>query len=147
MQVILLENVAKVGKKFDIVDVAPGFARNFLLARSLAEPVTKSNAKRVADLQSKRAVEEKRQTEALEKVIVGMKDVKVEFVRKANEEGILYAGITRGDIAEAVAAALGAPIGAEHVVLEHSIKEVGEQEVVIEVADKKGSVTVLVTAE
>jgi len=147
MQVILLENVAKVGKKFDIVDVAPGFARNFLLARGLAEPVTKSNAKRVVELQSKRAVEEKRQTEALEKVISGMKDVKVEFVRKANEEGSLYAGITRGDVAEAVAVLLGAPIAAEHVMLEHSIKEVGEQEVGIEVADKKGMVTVVVTAE
>ena len=63
MKVILLSDVAKVGKKYDIVDVAPGYARNFLLARGLGEVITKINGKRVAELTKKREVEKKKQNE------------------------------------------------------------------------------------
>jgi ribosomal protein L9 len=48
MEILLTTDVPKVGKKYSVVNVAPGFARNFLIARGLGEAVTKQNAKRVS---------------------------------------------------------------------------------------------------
>lgn len=147
MKVILLSDVAKVGKKYDIVDVAPGFARNFLFVKGLAEAVTKSNAKRVADLQKKREAEKKRQEELLEKTLLGVKDIAVTLKRPANEEGHLYAGITREELAGAIAGATGAAFSAEHIELEKPIKAVGEFTVSVILRGKSAEFTVKVEAE
>ncbi len=147
MEVILLNDVPKVGKKFAIVHVAPGFARNFLLARGLAEPVTKSNAKKVADLQHKREAEEARQAEMLAKAMAGMKDVTIDFTRKANEEGSLYAIVSRSDIAEELSKKIGTLVTADHLHSEHAIKSTGDHAIVVKLGDKEAKITVVVTAE
>lgn len=147
MKVILLADVKNVGKKYELVDVAPGYARNFLFAKGFAEAVTKSNAKRVADLQAKRQAELKKQTEMLESAIKGMKDVIVPFVRKATEEGHLYAGVTREEIAEALSAALNVVVSPEHIALERPIKTLGSHEVEVAFGEKTGKFTVGVTEE
>ncbi len=147
MKVILLSDVKNVGKKYEIVDVAPGFARNFLLAKELAEAVTKMNAKRVADLQKKRAVEAQHQHEALEKAFAGVKDATIAFVRTANEEGHLYAGITAEDLALELSKLIGAEVRAEHVLLEKPIKAVGEFTVSAKVGEKTTDFKVTVTPE
>lgn len=147
MKVILLSDVAKVGKKYDIVDVAPGFARNFLFVKGLAEAVTKSNAKHVADLQKKREAEKKRQEELLEQALLGVRGVAVTLRRPANEEGHLYAGITREELAEAIADATGASFAAEHIALEKPIKAVGEFMVPVALKGKNAEFTVKVESE
>lgn len=147
MQVILLSDVTKVGKRYDIVDVAPGYARNFLFAQGLAEAVTKANAKRVAELTKKREVEKKKQEELLEKAFGKVKGAKVTITKKANEEGHLYAGITKEEIAEALGKAVGGSFVAEHVDLEKPIKEVGEFTVPVMLGDKSAEFTVVVVAE
>ncbi len=147
MKVILLSDVAKVGKKYDVVDVAPGFARNFLLAQGLGEAVTKSTEKRVADLEKKREVEKVRQTELLEKAFAGIKSAVLTLKRAANEEGHLYAGVTAEDLAVELSKQIGATIGAQHIVLEKPIKEVGEFIIPVELHDKKAEFKVVIEAE
>jgi large subunit ribosomal protein L9 len=147
MKVILLSDVKNVGKKYELVDVAPGYARNFLFAKGFAEAVTKQNAKRVADLLAKRAAEKKKQAELLEGAIKGMKDVVVSFTRKATEEGHLYAGVTREEIAEALSAALSVVVSPEHIALERPIKEIGSHEVEVAFGEKTGKFVVKVTEE
>jgi large subunit ribosomal protein L9 len=147
MKVILLSDVAKVGKKYDVVDVAPGFARNFLLAQGLGEAVTKSTEKRVADLEKKREVEKERQGVLLEKAFAGIKSAVLTLKRTANEEGHLYAGVTAGDLAEELSKAIGAPVAAEHITLEKPIKALGEFTVPAEVAGKKAEFKVVIEAE
>lgn len=144
MKVILLSDVAKVGKKYDIVDVAPGFARNFLFVKGFAEAVTKSNAKRVADLQKRREAERKRQDELLEKAFLGVGGAVVTLKRPANEDGHLYAGITCEELAEALANATGTSFAAEHIALEKPIKAVGEFVVPIAFKGKSATFTVKV---
>lgn len=147
MKVILLSDVTKVGKKYDIVDVAPGYARNFLLARGLGEAVTKVNGKRVADLAKKREVEKKKQADLLDRSLAGVAKVTLSLTRKANEEGHLYAGITRDELALLLGKEVGASYSAEHILLEKPIKEVGEFTVSIMVGEKKAEFMLKVLPE
>jgi large subunit ribosomal protein L9 len=147
MQVILTTDVKNVGKKYEIVDVAPGYARNFLFARGYAEAVTKSTAKRVAELAKRREVEAKKERETLEKALAGVTDTVIIMKRPANEEGHLYAGVAQHDLAEALGKTIGAAIEAAHIELEKPIKELGEFAVVAKVGEKSATFKVVVEAE
>lgn len=147
MKVILLSDVKKVGKKYDIVDVAPGYARNFLFAKGLAEAITKASAKRVAELSKKREVEAKRQHALLEKALTGVKDATITLKKAANEEGHLYAGVTAGELAGELGKAIGAALEAEHIVLEKPIKALGEFTVPAKVGEKTAEFKVVIEAE
>ena len=100
MKVILLSDVPNVGKKYDVADVKPGFARNFLFARNLGEAVTKSTAKRVAELTKKREAEKIQQEELLKGAFKKVGNAVITIKRKANAEGHLYAGVTKEELAE-----------------------------------------------
>ena len=147
MKVILTENVAKVGRKFDIVDVAPGFARNFLLARNVAEAVTEKTAKRVAELHRQKAVIEQKAKDILAKALAGGKGIVLTFTAKANEEGHLFAGIDKAMIAEEASKALNAEVTAAMVDLEKPIKAVGETKVSISAHGASVDAVVSVSAE
>ena len=147
MKVILLSDVKNVGKKYDLVDVATGYARNFLLAKELGEAVTKSNAKRVAELGKKREVETKRQEELLEKAFAGVSTATITLKHTANEEGHLYAGVTAEDLALELSKAIGASVGVEHILLEKPLKEVGEFTIIAEVGGKKAEFKVVIEAK
>jgi large subunit ribosomal protein L9 len=147
MKVILLSDVAKVGKKYDLVEVAPGFARNFLFAKGFAEAITKSSAKRVADLQKKREVEKARQEELLANAFGKAKGASVTLKRSANEEGSLYAGVSAADLATALGKSIGAAVEESHILIEKPIKMLGEFTVVAEIGGKKAEFTVVVEAE
>jgi large subunit ribosomal protein L9 len=131
MKVILTENVAKVGRKYDIVEVTPGYARNFLLARNLGEAVTEKSAKRVAELHRKKEVVEAKAKELLASALKGGKGIALTFTAKANDEGHLFAGIDRAMIAEKASEVLNAEVTANMVELEKPIKELGEKTITI----------------
>ena len=147
MKVILLSNVPKVGKKYDVVDVAPGYARNFLLAQGLGEAVTKANEKRVLALEVKREAEMLRQNALLEKAFAGVSNAVITLKRAANEEGHLYAGVTREDLATELGKAIGAALEAQHIDLEKPLKALGEFTVSAKVGEKHASFKVVVEAE
>lgn len=144
MKVILLSDVAKVGKKYAIIEVAPGYARNFLIARDLAEAVTRTNAKRVAELTRKREVETQKQAANLEKSLAKVNGAVVTFMRKANEEGHLYAGVTKDELAMELGNVVGASYVSDHIDLEKPIKELGMFTVKVTVAGKNAEFTVKV---
>lgn len=147
MKVILLSDVKNVGKKYDTVDVAPGFARNFIFARGLGEAITKATAKRVAELGKKREMEKTRQDELLAKAFAGLKSAVITLKRSANEEGHLYAGVGREEIAEELGKAVGASFTAEHITLEKPLKMVGEFVVPALLDGKAAEFKVVIEAE
>jgi len=104
MEVILRQHVENVGQRGEIVKVADGFARNYLLPRKLALPATAGGRKQVererAKLDTKDA-EEKGVADALAGRLSG---VEVQIARKVGETEALYGSVTSGDIAEALAA-------------------------------------------
>jgi len=124
MEVILLERVEKLGQMGQVVNVKPGFARNYLLPQKKAMRATKANLtvfeKQKAHLE---AVNLERRKDAQE-VAVKMDGVTVVVIRQAAETGVLYGSVNNRDIAEALDAA-GYKTDRKQVVIETPIKTLG----------------------
>ena len=102
MEVILKEDVPKLGSRGDVVKVAEGYGRNFLLPRKLAIEANKSNKAVIEQMKAaavRRSAKEKAQAEELSKQFDG---VSVTFQRRAGEHDQLFGSVTSGDIAEAL---------------------------------------------
>jgi large subunit ribosomal protein L9 len=124
MEVILRDNVDKLGKAGDLVKVKPGFARNYLLPRGLAYEATPGNKKRIeAEAKSRQAKQAAERAEA-EATAARLNGVKLTLARKAGEENRLFGSITSQDVADALAAA-GHAIDKRKIELEHPIKTLG----------------------
>ena len=124
MQVILLERVAKLGQMGDVVDVRPGYARNFLLPQGKALTASQANVaafeERKAQLEA-RNLETKKEAEALGAKLDGQQFV---VIRSASDAGSLYGSVTPRDAAEAATAA-GFSLDRKQVSLINPIKELG----------------------
>ena len=124
MQVILLERVAKLGQMGDVVDVKPGYARNFLLPQGKALTASDAN---VASFEQQKAqlearnLETKKEAEALAERLDGQQFI---VIRSASEAGSLYGSVTPRDAAE-VATAEGFTVDRRQVVLRGPIKDLG----------------------
>ena len=102
MEVILKEDVAKLGSRGDLVKVADGYGRNYLLARKLAIEATPANKAVIDQMKAasvRRSAKEKAQAEQLAKQFEG---VKLSFTRKAGEQDQLFGSVTSSDIATAL---------------------------------------------
>mgnify|MGYP003333831367 CR=1 FL=1 len=124
MQVILLERVAKLGQMGDVVDVKPGYARNFLLPQGKALTASDANVtsfeQQKAQLEA-RNLETKKEAEALAERLDGQQFI---VIRSASEAGSLYGSVTPRDAAE-VATAEGFTVDRRQVVLRGPIKDLG----------------------
>lgn len=124
MQVILLERVAKLGQMGDVVDVKPGYARNFLLPQGKALTASDAN---VAAFENRKAqleadnLETKKEAEALAQRLDGQKFV---IIRQASDAGYLYGSVTTRDAADA-ATENGFTVERRQVALKAPIKELG----------------------
>jgi large subunit ribosomal protein L9 len=102
MEVILREHVEHLGRRGDVVKVAEGYARNFLLPRKLALAVTDNN-KRQIDREKKVAeVREMEEKSAAEAVAVRVGQLEIEIARRVGDHDTLYGSVTSADIAQAL---------------------------------------------
>ncbi|MCT4555748.1 MAG: 50S ribosomal protein L9 [Pelagimonas sp.] len=128
MQVILLERVAKLGQMGEIVDVKPGYARNFLLLQGKALTASKEN---IAQFEAQKAqlearnLETKKEAESLAEKLDGQQFV---VIRQASDAGALYGSVTPRDAAD-VATADGFSVDKKQVVITTPIKELGLHDV------------------
>lgn len=145
MRVILLTDVDRLGGAGQEVEVAAGYARNFLLPQRLAAAATPGNLRALQGLQSqvkKREARRRDQAEELAKKIGG---VRCTIARRAGEQDKLYGSVTNQDIAEALAAQ-GIVVDRKCVLLEEPIKVLGEYTVPIRLhAETTAQVQVAVT--
>jgi large subunit ribosomal protein L9 len=128
MEVILRQDVSKVGHRGDLVRVADGFARNFLLPRKLAVAASDGNRKMVEQEKSasvRREAVERGDAEKLSQLLVG---VTVSVSRKAGEGDQLFGSVTGMDVADALAAK-GYTIDRRKIQLDEPLKHLGEFDV------------------
>lgn len=124
MQVILLERVAKLGQMGEVVDVKPGYARNYLLPQGKALNATEGN---IAQFESQKAqlearnLETRKEAESLAERLNGQQFI---VIRSASDTGALYGSVTTRDAAEAATEA-GYSVDRRQVVLTRPIKELG----------------------
>jgi large subunit ribosomal protein L9 len=128
MEVILREHVDNLGRRGEIVKVADGYARNYLLPRKLALVATEGNKKQIERERVKFEVKELEEKKVAEAVADRLKNVDVEISRKVGETEALYGSVTTGDIAEALAAK-GCDLEKRRLHLPEPIKKLGEFEV------------------
>ena len=124
MKVILIEEVPKLGKAGDQVDVAPGFARNFLLPRRLAVEATPQNLRALEQLKAAARQREDRLKREAETVAQQLKGVSLTISRRAGEQDHLFGSVTKMDIAEALAAR-GIRLDRKKIQLEEPIRALG----------------------
>jgi large subunit ribosomal protein L9 len=128
MQIILQEDVEKLGNRGELVEVAEGYARNFLLPRKLALEATSGNMKRLEKMRAAFAKKEATEKDSATTLAGLLATVSLEFTRKSGENDQLFGSVTSGDIAEALEAK-GYNIDKRKIVLADPIKLVGEYEV------------------
>lgn len=128
MQIILQEDVEKLGTRGQVVNVAEGYARNFLLPRKLALEASAGNMKRLEKMRAtfaKKEATEKGDAQKLAELLAG---VSLELTRKAGENDQLFGSVTSADISEALAAK-GFNVEKRKIALADPIKVVGDFEI------------------
>ena len=127
MQIILLERIEKLGQMGDLVNVKPGYARNYLLPQGKALRANKANMERFESERAQREADNLTQRSEAETEAKKMDGLAVNMVRAASEMGQLFGSVTSRDIAEAVTEA-GFTIDRSQVVMDRSIKALGLNE-------------------
>jgi len=132
MQIILQEDIDKLGHRGDVVTVKPGYARNYLLPRSLAIEATAGNMKALERIRTALAKKTATELEAAKKQAELLTGVSLNFKRKTGENDQMFGSVTTADIAEALAAQ-GFKIDKRQVQLAEPIKIIGDHNVTIKV--------------
>jgi large subunit ribosomal protein L9 len=147
MELILRDDIEKLGRRGEVVTVAAGYGRNYLLPRGLAMPVTSAN-KVMVEKEKKaweaRMAKEKEEFESLARQIAELRFV---APRKVGENDLLYGSVTSADIAEFLAGK-GIEVDKRRVLLEEPVKHLGEHEVRIRLhPEVQAALKLLVTKE
>jgi large subunit ribosomal protein L9 len=132
MQIILQEDVDKLGNRGDVVTVKPGYARNFLLPRKIAIEATTGNMKALERIRTSLAKKTATELDAAQKQAELLNGVSVKFTRKTGENDQMFGSVTSADIAEALGAQ-GFKVDKRQVQLKEPIKIIGESTVTIKV--------------
>lgn len=129
MKLVLRADVDNVGKKGDIVDVADGYGRNFLVPRGLAITATKGAVKQADTMKRAREVREARERETVEALAGRLRGQTIRVTARAGEAGKLFGSVTAPEIADAVQTQLGVELDRRKLHLPEPIREVGSHEV------------------
>ena len=147
MKVILKQDVEKLGRRGDVVNVAPGFGRNYLIPRQMALAVTATNLKTIEierqALKKKAEVERK----TFQTLVQKLNGVSLTFTRRAGDKDVIFGSVSSGDVKEALDA-LGYDIDKKKIQLDEPIKRLGNFTVPVKVsADDRAEVRIVVARE
>ena len=132
MQIILQEDIEKLGHRGDVVTVKPGYARNFLLPKKLAVEATAENLKAIERIRTSLAKKTATEMEAAKKQAELLNGVSLKFKRKTGENDQMFGSVTSADIAEGLAAQ-GFKIDKRQAQLGEPLKTIGEFPVTVKV--------------
>lgn len=131
MKVILVQEVPGVGSPGDVVDVADGFGRNYLLPRKFARPATKGAVVKSLGIRDRRRAREVADLEQARTLAAHLESLRVSVPAKAGAGGRLFGSVTTTQLAEAIGRVGGAPIDKRRIHLPAPIKNLGTHELAI----------------
>ncbi len=146
MKVILMQDVARIGKRYEIATVPDGYALNMLIPKKMAQPATPENMKRLQAQKDRVGESQAAVSASVADVIEKLKAAPHAIVMEANEQGHLFQGLKAEHIASSLTEA-GMAISANHIELAEPIKAVGEHEVTITDGTVNAKVTFVVNAK
>jgi large subunit ribosomal protein L9 len=148
MKLILTAEVPNLGLAGDIVDVADGYGRNFLVPQGSAISWTKGAEKQISQIKRTRDARAVRDLGHAQSIKADIEKLSVTLPARAGAAGTLFGSVTQSDVATAVKAAGGPTIDRKHVVLPGHIKTTGKHQVTIELHPQvTAEITVAVVAE
>jgi len=148
VKIVLREDVETLGNKGDLVDVADGYARNFLVPRGLAMNATRGVVAQAEAMRRNRSARDERDRAEAQDLAAKLTAQPISVVARAGEGGKLFGSITSADIVTAVSAQVGIELDRRTITLTEPLKELGPAEVPVRLhADVEASVTVEVVAE
>jgi large subunit ribosomal protein L9 len=147
MKIILLKDVAKLGKKYEVKTVSDGHAINMLIPQKAAIAATPDALKRLESERAKADGERKIQEELLVKNIEGLKDITLTIVGKANEKGHLFAGLHKEAIAAEIEKQTRLVIAPSFIQLEHPLKTTGEHVIEVKAAGKSVKIKIVISGK
>ncbi len=137
MNVILLQDISGVGKRFEVKNVAEGYAANFLFPRKLAAKATSNAIQSIEKNREKARAEMEVKENLIEKNLEALSQKKIVIKAKASEAGHLFAGIHKQDIATALKEQAKIDILLEHLDITANIKSVGVYKIPVKFKNKK----------
>jgi large subunit ribosomal protein L9 len=148
MKVILQREVEKLGVPGDAVEVADGYARNYLIPRGLVAPASKGGAKHAERLRNAHRGRVARETAEAEAMAGRLISSPIRVSARAGEDGRLFGSVTVPHLVEEVAKATGVTLDRKHVHMDEPIRSVGTHEVKVHLhADVDATLTVEVVAQ
>jgi len=147
MKVVLLVDVKKMGKKYDVIDVSSGHATNFLIPQKKAVQATGGKIKWAEEQKKNTVTEREIQANLLEKNVEDIKSAVVKMSGKVNEKGHLFAGIHKEELLKELTAQTGLSLDPDFIVLEKPVKEIGEFDIVVKSGKVETKFKLIVSAE
>lgn len=131
MRIVLREDVESLGYKGDLVEVADGYARNYLVPRGLAIKATRGVVAQSEAMRRSRAAKEARDRDAAQELAARLGSQVLRIPARAGEGGKLFGSVTVADVAKALEAVAGVEIDRRKVVLDEPLRELGDAEVTV----------------
>lgn len=147
MEIVLLTDVPKVGKQYDVTRVPNGYALNYLIPQRKALVATKEALRRLERERRAREEERRVQRELLEKSLQSLEGAEVTLERRASEEGNLFAGIGNDEIAQAVTAQARIAVPVEAIEQNQPIKKIGNHTITVSAGGSRAAFTLRVEPE
>lgn len=148
MKIVLRSDVATLGRRGDLVDVADGYARNFLVPRGLAIAATKGSVRQAEAMTRARSVRDVRDREGATATKNQLESARVTITARAGEGGRLFGSVTSADVADAVTAQIRVDLDRRKLALDEPIKSLGVHSVPVRLhADVTATLTVEVVAQ
>lgn len=146
MKVILLRDVAKIGKRFEVVNVPDGYALNKLIPKGDAQAATPDNLKRVTNMKAKGASDKEAQLSSIKAMVDSLAETPLEVPMQANEQGHLFQSVHAEDVVKA-AEARGAKLPKESISITTPIKTTGAHTVTVKSQGKSFTLSINVVAK
>jgi large subunit ribosomal protein L9 len=146
MKVVLLRDVARIGKRHEVKEVPDGHALNMLIPKKLALSATSENLKKVAALRTKQASDAALTVTHFEDALRILNEKPLEIRVEANAQGHLFKGVKIDDIVNA-AKVQGVHLAQDQIDLKHPIKEIGEHQLHLKSGERSGACIVAIIAK
>ncbi len=141
MKVILLQNVKKVGKQGEIVDVADGYANGFLIPKKLAKPASHGVVQEQQQKQIQKINSSLKEKENDRELFLKVSEKTYKITAAANEKGHLFASIGIKDLVESINSTEKVAMSEPHILLKEPIKSLGDFEIDIKIGENRGKIT------
>lgn len=146
MKIILLQDVAKVGRKNEVKDVNDGFARNFLLGKGKAILATPGNLARVLGLKQGQIEQTKKTLSLIDQLFIKMGESSLVIKAKTSDAGHLFAAIHAKEIAEAIRRNHQVELPTDLIILDKPLKEIGETKIALKSGDSHRELVIKIEA-